>query len=289
MTAHARTNAPKAVRKLDIISFMSDAALCGPFFSGPSWDGWRAVLKSMDALVMTDAEIAFVKSIAGDRPMPLRKTREVYAIGGRRSGKDSIASLLAAHAAATFDQAHRLRGGERALVLCLAVDRDQSKIVLNYTRALFADIPLLRGLVESETQDGFRLVNGIDICIGTNSYRSVRGRPVLLAILDETAFWRDENSATPDVAVYQALKPALATLDGRIIAISTPHKKSGLLFAKHHDHFGRGSDVLVIRAPTRLLNPLIPQETVDAAIAEDGPPWACRMVGRVARRRFAVS
>jgi hypothetical protein len=125
-------------------------------------------------------------------------------------------------------------------------------------------------MVEGETSDGFRLVNSVDITISTTGYRAVRGRAVLLAILDETAFWRDENSAQPDTAVYAALKPGLATLGGRIVAISTPHKKSGLLYAKHHDHFGRDSDTLVIRAATRLLNPLIDQEMIDAEIAADG-------------------
>jgi hypothetical protein len=131
MTAHSRIVAATPARKLTVIDFMNDAALCGPHFSGPSWDGWRAVLKCMDALPMSDAEVAFVKGIAGDRAMPVRPVREVYAIGGRRSGKDSVASLLAASTAATFDRGHRLRGGERALVLCLATDRDQARIVLN--------------------------------------------------------------------------------------------------------------------------------------------------------------
>src|SRR6476660_7240832 len=34
----------------------------------------------------------------------------------------------------------------------------------------------------------------------SNSFRSVRGRPVLCAILDESAFWRDESSATAAIS-----------------------------------------------------------------------------------------
>jgi hypothetical protein len=33
---------------------------------------------------------------------------------------------------------------------------------------------------------------------GNEIDRTVRGRPILCAIFDEIAFWRDENSATPD-------------------------------------------------------------------------------------------
>jgi hypothetical protein len=258
-------------KQLDILHFMDDPQLCGPHFAGPSWDHWRALLKCWDALPMNVEEVEFVQGIAGGRAMPVRPVREFYAVAGRRGAKSAIASLVGGHAAATFSQGHRLRAGERALVLCLATDREQAKIVLNYMRGLFADVDLLRNMVEAETQDGFKLRNRVDIVVGTNSFRSIRGRAVLLAVLDECAFWRDENSATPDVSVYQALKPALATLNGRIVAISTPHKKSGLLYSKFKDHFAQDGDTLVIVSPTRLLNPLIDQQIIDDAIAEDGP------------------
>ena len=55
-----------------------------------------------------------------------------------------------------------------------------------------------------------------------------------------------------------------------IIGISSPYKKSGLLYTKFRKFFGQNDDdVLVIRAPTRLLNPTIPQKVVDEALAED--------------------
>jgi hypothetical protein len=63
-------------------------------------------------------------------------------------------------------------------------------------------------MISKETQYGFELSNGIDIAVATNSFRSVRGRPVLCAILDETAFWRDESSANPDQETFNAIKPA---------------------------------------------------------------------------------
>src|SRR5205809_753397 len=81
----------------------------------------------------------------------------------------------------------RLRPGERALVACLAVDRDQAKIVLNYCRAFFSDIELFKDMVTRETSYGFELANNVDISVATNSFRSVRGRPVLCGIFDEIA------------------------------------------------------------------------------------------------------
>ena len=46
--------------------------------------------------------------------------------------------MIAAHSAALFSEGDRLRPGERGVVMCLACDRDQAKIVLNYTRSYFA-------------------------------------------------------------------------------------------------------------------------------------------------------
>lgn len=159
--------------------------------------------------------------------------------------------------------------------MCLANDRDQAKIVLNYARAYFTDIPLLQGMVERETAFGFELNNKIDIAVSTNSFRAVRGRPVLCAILDEIAFWRDDSSATPDEETSKALKPGLATMPGSmIIGNSSPYRKAGLLHKKYRDHYGKPGKVLVIQAPTSILNPTIDPQIIADALAED--PAAAR-------------
>jgi hypothetical protein len=155
--------------------------------------------------------------------------------------------------------------------MCLACDKDQARIVLNYIRSFFTDIQALKDMVQRATASGFELSNGIDITVATSSFRSVRGRPILCAILDEVAFWRDENSASPDDEVYKAILPALASLPGSmIIGISSPYRKSGLLYNKYKRYFGQDDDdILVIQAPTRVLNPTIDQSFIDQALAED--------------------
>jgi hypothetical protein len=232
-------------------------------------------LKAAYALPMSDSEIEFFRTVA-DRDPPKKRVRELWIIAGRRAGKDSVASVIAAHSAALFADGHRLRPGERAMVMCLAVDRDQARVILNYTRAFFSDIPSLSAMVQRETASGFELSNNVDVSVLTSNYRAVRGRPVLCAILDEVAFLRDETSATPDIELFKALEPATATLSSSmIIGISTPYKKSGLLYERFKRFYGRDDDnVLVIRAPTRVLNPTVPQELIDRALEED--PAAAR-------------
>lgn len=259
---------------MNIIATMDDPALFAPWFPGATWDAWRTILKAAFGLPMTDEETTFFRTVAERNP-PGEQVSELWIVAGRRAGKDSIASVIAAHAAALFEESGQLRPGERALVMCLAVDRDQAKVVLNYTRTYFTDLPLLAGMIERETAFGFELSNKIDIAVSTNSFRAVRGRPILCAILDELAFWRDDTSANPDVETYKALKPAMATMPGAmIVGISSPYRKSGLLYDKYKKHFGKPGKVLVIRAPTALLNPTIDPEIIAEALAED--PAAAR-------------
>jgi hypothetical protein len=139
---------------LSIAEAMEDPGLFGQWFIGKSWDGWQTILKAAFGLPLNGHEREFFRSVA-EREPPERRVREFWIIAGRRAGKDSIASVIAAHAAALFDQSDRLRPGERALVMCLAVDRDQAKIVMGYSRSFFTDIPPLREMVTRKTASGF--------------------------------------------------------------------------------------------------------------------------------------
>lgn len=268
--AAKRKRAAEPAPALTIIDALQDPALFAPFFSGDTWSGWNSILKAAFALPMSESETALFNTVAGNRMVPTEAVRELWLIAGRRAGKDSIASAVAAFAAATFNQQNKLRPGERALVMCLAVDRDQARVILNYIRSYFLDIPMLAAMLTRETATGFELNNGIDIAILTNNFRSVRGRAVLLAVFDELAYWRDESSAAPDKELYKAIVPALASIPGSmIIGISSPYRKSGLLYDKFKKHFGQNDDVLVIQAPTRTLNPTIDQKLIDRELADD--------------------
>src|SRR5438874_907019 len=140
-----------ATADLDIVEAMDHPGLFAPWFRGASsWDGWRAILRAAFGLPMSEQERAFFRQVAGREP-PGRRVKELWVIAGRRAGKDSIASLITAHVATFFDHRDRLRPGERVLCAALACDRDQARIVLNYTRSYFTDIPPLAAMIQRET------------------------------------------------------------------------------------------------------------------------------------------
>jgi hypothetical protein len=254
---------------MNVLETMGDPQLFEPWFRGETWDNWRTVLRGAFALPMSDDERATFRSLA-EREPPATPVRELWVIAGRRCGKDSIASLIATHVASFFEPAGRLRPGERAAVLCLAVDRQQSQIVLRYVKSYFNSISYLRRMVVRDVADGLELDNGVDIVVATNDFRVVRGRPVLCAILDECAFWQDEHSSAPDTETYGALVPGTVTLPGSlIIGISTPYRRGGLLHDQWKKHYGQGGDVLVIRAPSIALNPTLDTKAIERELERD--------------------
>jgi hypothetical protein len=255
---------------MQIGTAFTDKRVFGSWFAGSSWDGWRAVLRAAFAEPITRTELAFFRSVAKREP-PSQRVKEFWVVAGRRAGKDSIASGIAAHVAASFESAGRLRPGERALVACLAVDKAQAALVANYTRAFFTEIPSLAALVEREIADGLALSNGVDISIMATDFRSIRGRTVLCVIMDEVAYWRGDHTVSPDREVLRAIKPSMLTLpESMLVGISTAYRRDGLLYERWSKHFGKDSArTLVIQAESRALNPLLSQEEIDAAIAED--------------------
>src|ERR1700682_3174783 len=106
----------------------------------------------------------------------------------------------------------------------------------------------------------------------TRIYRSVRGRSVCVAVLDELAFWRDHDSANPDSEVLNAVRASMATFssDAMVIAGSSPYARRGALWDAFRRWFGKDdARNLVWRAPTRVMNPTVSQEFIDNEFARD--------------------
>jgi hypothetical protein len=234
--------------------------LGGPLGDVATWRAWVVILRAAFGMALGDDELATFAAVAGARAPPTRRVRELWAIAGRRSGKSRMAAAIATYLAC-FGQ-HRLAAGERGVVLVIAGSIDQARNVFGYVRGFLEESPVLRDEVTSITRNEITLKSGIVIAVHTNSFRTVRGRTLCGCVFDEVAYWRDDTSATPDTEVYRAVLPALATTNGMLVSISTPYRKLGLLHQKHHDHHGvDGDDVLVVQAPTAVLNP-----TIDAGV-----------------------
>jgi hypothetical protein len=91
-------------------------------------------------------------------------------------------------------------------------------------------------------------------------------------VVDEIAFFGlDQEAKTKsDTELIRAIEPGLATTGGRLIAITSPYARKGWTFNTYQKNWGNDKGhVLVWNAPSRLMNPTLPQSVVDAAVAED--------------------
>jgi hypothetical protein len=194
--------------------------------------------------------------------------KQLIVVASRRAGKGSMAGCIAAFEAALVH--HNLSPGEKATVACLSPTRAQAEIVQSYAAGFFEASPILRREIAEVVGDEIRLRNGVVITTLAADYRSLRGRTLLLAVLDEAAFLSDENAKGSDLELARALLPGLATTNGMLLVLSSPYRRSGLLFERHREFFGRDDDdVLVVAGPSELFNPTLDPKMLAAARAAD--------------------
>jgi len=153
--------------------------------------------------------------------------------------------------------------------MVIACDRKQAKTVLRYVSGLLHSNLMLERMIYREQQESIELTNRTVIEVSTASFRAVRGYTLACVIADEIAFWRSDESANPDREIINALRPAMATLDGRLIALSSPYAKRGALWETYRRHYGKPGSILVAQADTRTMNPNLPERVVNEAMERD--------------------
>ena len=258
---------------MNLLQAMSDEHLFARWFrDSGTWAAWRAFIAALFALPMPDEALATYRQCTGRSAPPNEIAREGWLIVGRRGGKSFVLALIAVFLACFHDYRQHLAPGERATVMIMAADRRQARVIFRYVVALLKEVPMLAKRLEGEpTQQGIDLTKRITIEIHAANFRSVRGYAIVAALCDEAAFWRsDEGSANADTEILAALRPAMASIPGSILLVaSSPYARRGELWRVYRRHWGKDGRVLVWKAPTRTMNPTIPQSVVDAAYAED--------------------
>ena len=253
-----------------VLDAMTDPALFGPVFGGDSFSSWRALLAGFQGLDLAPDCLDTFKALTGRQSAPQGAFGELWLAIGRRGGKSHVAAFLVVYLAAFFDYRDRLAPGEVATVMVIAADRKQARSAMRYISGLINQNAMLARMVLRENSEQIELSNRTVIEITTASHRSVRGYTLAAVIADEIAFWHVDG-ASPDAEVIAAIRPALATLDGKLIALSSPYSRRGVLWDTYKRAFGDDAEarVLVAQAPSRMMNPTLPQHVVDDAMRDD--------------------
>jgi hypothetical protein len=257
---------------MNILAALDDRNLLGASIrDAESWKPWRALLAASFGLPLSADELALYRACTGRTVPPGAPTAYLWLCIGRRGGKSFAMALMACYLAAFRDWRPKLSMGERGVVLLVAADREQAKILHRYCQGILSP-PILQSLVLNVTASEIELKGNVVLEVVTRSYRTIRGRSVCVAILDELAFWRDDDSANPDSEVLNAVRASMATFgsDAMVIAGSSPYARRGVLWDAFRRWHGKDdARNLVWQAPTRTMNPTVPQEFVDAEYERD--------------------
>lgn len=259
---------------MNITQAIKDKNLLQPFFGDvDSWRPWLTALRAVYGLPVSGRsgrDLIQDATGRGSDTLPEEGFSTALFLTGRRSGKSRIAATVAAYEAVLAGHADKLSKGEKGVVAMVAPTKAQGRIVRDYTRAIF-DLPLFRTALVREADGGFELNGGIRIEIMAGDFRTVRGYTLLAAVVDEACFFGYEADAKMnDTELVRALKPSLATVDGKLICISSPYARKGWCYQQYKRHHGNPDGrTLVWNCPSRTMNPTLPQRIVDEALAED--------------------
>lgn len=256
---------------MTILDAIHDPLLFRPLFKSlDTWRAWFTVLKAIFALEMTHEERTLFTQLTGRETSPVQPVQECWLVCGRRGGKSFIVALIAVFLACFKDYRPYLGPGERGVLMIIATDRKQARVIMRYILALIEQVPMLKHMVVRQDSESLDLDNMVSIEITTASYRTIRGYTVISALCDEISFWRSEESANPAEEILAALRPAMSTIPGALlIGLGTPYKRSGPLYDAHKRHYGQDSSILVVQADTRTMNPTVSQSVIDRAMELD--------------------
>jgi hypothetical protein len=252
---------------------LEDPKLLASILREESWRPWRILLIALMGEDLTDDERSTFRELTQREREPGVPVQEGWFVIGRRGGKTRASSVLAAYIAALCE--HDLAPGERGVIPIMAASKQQAQTAFNYVLALFTTPPFDK-LKASESADTIRLINNVEIAVRPASFRTIRGITAVAAIADEISVWfgAEEASANPDSEILNAVRPALATTGGPLIVISSPHARRGELWQTYGRHYGPNGDpaILVAQAPSRILNPTLPQKVCHTRVCGGPSP-----------------
>ena len=268
---------------------MSDPALFGRTFKSLSFWTWRVVAKIIDGLPLTEPrELELFKECTGRSKLPnreqRRRLRRLIILVGRRGGKDRFLSAVAVwRAALCADWRKHISEGEQAVVLLLGADKKQAAILRRYCEGLL-QAPLLKREVTRQTNEVIEFRNGATLEIATNDARLVRGRSAIAVLGSECCYWKTDVAArSSDEEVVSAAEPSLSMCpDGGILCLgSSVYRKRGYMYRKFRQlHGNDDTDDICWAAPSATMNPRLPAQVIDAALADDPAKAGAEFLGR---------
>ena len=263
---------------MNIIEAIKDKNLFRPYLEEPhkavqlkQWSRWITALRLMYGLDVNAKKHKLINKATGRNDVTAHPYNGALFLVGRRGGKSKISGLIAAYEACLSGRHRFLSKGEKGLVSVISPTKLQSSIIYNYIQSAL-DTDLLRKQIVKKEREFFELANGVRIMVLAGDWRSVRGFTQLAVIVDEVCFFglSEESKVKSDTELIRAVRPALATTYGKLIAISTKYAERGWAYNVWKRNKQKPSDTMLVwEADSLTMNPTLDKQIIQDAIDED--------------------
>ena len=144
-------------RRYTIIDAIDDRNLfAGWFLDRATWSAWFTFLRALFGLPLSPQELFLYRECTGCSEAPTAPATEAWLVCGRRAGKSFVLALVAVFLGCFHNYRRHLAPGERGVILVVASDRKQARVIFRYVKALLLTVPMLSKLVEREVAEAFR-------------------------------------------------------------------------------------------------------------------------------------
>jgi len=189
------------------------------------------------------------------RTVPAAARRVVVQVKGRDVGGSRLGAERCAHLALTIPL-DRIGQEELAYVVFCGPKLRHARVGLRHARGALKHhgVTLL-----DDSRDGFTIARHdgrkvrFEAFAASRGGDTVRGVPIIAALLDEAAFFYDEASGVANAeTIFGALIPRLLP-GGQVLIVSSPWSESGLLYSEFARNRGAPMTALAAFCPTGLM------------------------------------
>lgn len=217
----------------------------------------ETLLRLVYGLPLTPEQVEIARGAAGLEEVQPRTFRVVSVLAGRRSGKSLLAALIITYESVVAE--HEIGPDDSPVVLLVAPSKMQARQtgrrVLNLLKRSRFKSQIVGKPKDGVNDFNIQLKNGIEIRALGATPELLRGYKLIVALLEECAFFADDETMVKnDREIVEAVSPGLDTPQSKMIRISSPDARSGVMF-DDYAHRAERPNVLCWKATTREMNP----------------------------------
>jgi hypothetical protein len=269
---------PASIGTLTLAAALADRHLLGglpQFRDLASWQNWIVFSKALDGFPLSPEEqITFCRFTgrAHYAPPPGGWWTGVL-VTARQTGKTEFSAKDGAIEA--------LKAEANEYVLLFAQDQRASlRTLFKAACEPFDRIPLFADRVRARRAESLELDNGAVIAAYPCRPQAPRGLRARRITLDEFAFYRNSENLPVDREMLTAVRPCLATTNGKLLIVSSPYAQTGVLYELHRRAYGTDDPTtLVWQAGAIDMNPTLPADYLRRMEADDPDAYRSEVLG----------